>query len=311
MADFTGPMARRGKRRHLRRLLLAGMAFVSLSFLGDLGAAPVSRAANPDPEVVVRTPDTDLIPLDRLPEDELMAALVAARSAPAAATAGLEPTFAQLLRQPADHQGQLVALQGIVRRALRHPLPPNAHGIDHFLELWIFTEDSRVNPYVVIAGGVPAEMPLGAGLREQIELTGTFQFLVSYRASDTLRKAPLIVANQVSWRPSAGTLQTRTRPLRPLAWLAAALGSLVLWRSLVAWSRRQQAARASGGRHVAVDPRVLQSLQPLGGATVPERSPLGEWDDLGKNETSDDDRRRAREVFGANGGPGPGPSLET
>lgn len=106
-----------------------------------------------------------------------------AREVQARAAKGLY-SVAPLFNQPEENVGELVSLEGTVRRATRIDVGKATDGsesdvarnfdVDHYYELDVFTDDSQNNPVVFCVRDLPAGFPLGDGLREPVRIAGFF-----------------------------------------------------------------------------------------------------------------------------------------
>ena len=93
-------------------------------------------------------------------------------------------SVAPLFNDPQNQVGELVTLDGTVRRATRIDVGSTADmaarnaaarlGIDHYYELDLFTDDSQNNPIVFCVRELPAGFPLGDGLQEPVRIAGFF-----------------------------------------------------------------------------------------------------------------------------------------
>lgn len=195
---------------------------------------------NPDQTGPIRTPTEDLpflletlTDLDRdLPPALYYHFLDKARTAPVEqliADARQDVTFSHLYRDPREdpkkYRGQLVQVEGTVRRALAFDVPPNAYGLTKRYELWIFTEDSGKFPWVVELSELPPGFPLGSEIQEKVESAGFFLKLWAYRAQDGFRSAPLLLGHGLNWRR---TELVRARFERQFAWAMGLFLSIFL-----------------------------------------------------------------------------------
>lgn len=141
--------------------------------------------------------------------------------------------FANLLDAPQRHRGELVRMQGLLRRAVRWPLEAgnNEAGIAHYFECWIFTEDQRVNPSLLLCTELPPGLSPSATLSERVEVDAYFLKLFVYRADDGNRRvAPLLVGHRLR-RSAMPTLADASIPWQ--AWAVVcmmALAAALLWR---------------------------------------------------------------------------------
>jgi hypothetical protein len=175
-------------------------------------------------------------------------------------------TFAQFLSSPRNYRGELVQLQGAVKRLIRYEAGPNDYGIGQLYEAWLFTDDSYNNPYVVVCTHIPSGMPTGDAISERVRVAGFFFKNNAYSAADAPRIAPMILAQRLVWiRPAA----TPAGPgaLEVLAWLGglgAAAACLVFF-----WVRHRRRP-SSADRLAATAPAALDALDESAGAAQPE-----------------------------------------
>jgi hypothetical protein len=115
-------------------------------------------------------------------------------------------TFVQLFRQSDEYRGEVVTLHGVVRRVYRVTAPKNDHGIKSYFQVWLTPDDNLSNVEVVFCLRLPAGFPTGEGIAEHAEVTGFHFKRWLYRAQDSLRSAPVILAQTIEWqkRPVLG-----------------------------------------------------------------------------------------------------------
>jgi hypothetical protein len=148
--------------------------------------------------------------------------------------------YAQLWERPSAYRGVPVHLIGAARRVLYYPSKLSRSG--WLYEAWIFTPESRTNPYVCVFEEAPKGFPVGADVSERVVFNGYFLKLMRYQAGDVARAAPLLVG-RIGWmpRPPGKTSSDST-----LYWLIGGLAVMLLG-SLVRWSfqlRRSLASRS-------------------------------------------------------------------
>lgn len=110
-------------------------------------------------------------------------------------------SYAQLLGQPASLRGQLVRLQGTVRRARRVPLAAGL--IREFYELWLSLDDEPELPVVVYCRELPEGFPVVIEMAEPVRLAAVYFKRWPYQAQSELRTAPLLVARDVAWHSTS------------------------------------------------------------------------------------------------------------
>lgn len=113
-------------------------------------------------------------------------------------------TYAELFRQSGAYRGRLVTVRGELRRAHRIAAPPNPWGQEHYFQTWLRPADDPSSPLQVYCLALPEGFPLGMAISEEVEITGFYFKRSAYKARDTLRTAPTLVAKTVQWFPSTG-----------------------------------------------------------------------------------------------------------
>jgi hypothetical protein len=170
-------------------------------------------------------------------------------------SSSVEPLF----NRPGGQRGRLVVLAGTTRRVVRvrvdEPDIRERFGIDHYYEMYLFTDDSQGNPLVVCVRRLPKGMPTGDDpqFAEYVEVAGFFLKGWAYRPNpaaqestggraDPRRVAPLLIGREPVWRP----------PQKPAGrpWVAAIASGLFLlvllgiWFALWRYSRGDRKFRA-------------------------------------------------------------------
>jgi len=109
-------------------------------------------------------------------------------------------TYAQLLKQPEEYRGQLVAVSGSVVREEHQQAPENEQGIEAYHRLIVRPEGGGVWPFVVYAMELPERFPTGDRLRIPVEIEGVFFKNWSYAWEDGLGLAPVVLAHRIHWQ---------------------------------------------------------------------------------------------------------------
>lgn len=168
--------------------------------------------------------------------------------------------FVQLYQQPDEYRGRLVTVRGTVRGVYEYRPARNDYGIDHYYQVWIQPYDNPSLPLVAYVLDLPEGFPKANRMQEEAELTGFFFKRWAYRAQDSIRSAPLLLAKTVRWeRPAA----TQTAPIS-LAYILGIAACALLAAGVVVWMALRGGSSYSG----PLPPRRRGSLE-----TGPEIEP--------------------------------------
>jgi len=110
-------------------------------------------------------------------------------------------SFIELFGQPRSFRGRLVRFTGTVHRLQKVEAPPNDYDITGYWQAWIEPDGGPTSPIVVYFLRLPAGMPSGLRVREPVEVVGYFFKRWAYEATDTVRRAPLVMALEPAWKP--------------------------------------------------------------------------------------------------------------
>ncbi|MCA9042043.1 MAG: hypothetical protein KDA65_16945 [Planctomycetaceae bacterium] len=112
------------------------------------------------------------------------------------------PHFADLFKHPEDYRGQVITQTGFVRRIVSYQAGENEFGIQKLYEAWIYPDTGQSNPVVVVFTVPPRSgLEVGENLNYHVGLTGYFFKLYGYRAQDTTRLAPMVLAGALEPLP--------------------------------------------------------------------------------------------------------------
>lgn len=153
---------------------------------------------------------------------------------------GAFPIFVDIFRNPERWHGKLVTLRGHARQVIFYPAGENAYGLKNLYEAWIYTDDSQSNPAVVICSEIHPGMPTGNEITEEVIVTGYFFKMYGYRAQDTTRIAPMILAQSLEWIPAKKPENSWAAPV--IAVLVCIVFITGIWL-LIGSSRRDRAFR--------------------------------------------------------------------
>ena len=167
------------------------------------------------------------------------------------------PTFVDMFQNPDDYRGHLVTLHGVVRKLTKYDPGKNSQGIDEVYEAWIYTDDSQSNPAVVVFTQKPEGLTVGGDLSEEMRLTGYFFKMYGYEAQDVTRKAPLLLAGEVEWRPGVEPYKPQALPLE--MYLLITVGVLLL--GFVFWQANRREMTSQLHPPVEADFRNLPPIE--------------------------------------------------
>lgn len=159
-----------------------------------------------------------------------------------AASARRDLTYAHVFEEPGKYRGQVVQIEGRLRRLRRFDAPTFAaqQGVPVVYEAWVFDELSSRHPYCLVSTDLPTDLPLGERLDYPVSFAGYFFKRYRYQAGDGWRDAPLLIGRSL-------ILQRRPAAVEADGWMADALvpgflglllGSAMLAIGLGWWYRR-------------------------------------------------------------------------
>lgn len=111
--------------------------------------------------------------------------------------------FADLVLSPQHYRGKPVSFEGYIQKLDRMEAGDNPYGITELYQAYLFTEESKGNPIVVVCRHVPDNLPLPTkgNATNHIRVTGYFYKLWPYEAARGQWAAPLIMADRLEYRP--------------------------------------------------------------------------------------------------------------
>ncbi len=110
-------------------------------------------------------------------------------------------SFTELFGQPRTFRGRPIRFKGELRRLEKVAAPANDAGVGEYWQGWLEPADGPASPIVVHFLRVPEGMPTGLKIAEPVEVAGYFFKRYAYAASDTIRRAPLVIALEPFWTP--------------------------------------------------------------------------------------------------------------
>ena len=118
--------------------------------------------------------------------------------------------FLQLFKQPKNFRGKVVTVRGTARMGYHVRAPKNIYGIKGYYVFVLRPAGGPNSPLLVYALDTPAGFPTlkdkdldgeTTTLEEEVEFTGYFFKNCAYKARDTIRIAPLLLAKRPQWQP--------------------------------------------------------------------------------------------------------------
>jgi len=225
-------------------VLLAAKAMEVWDTLPAVPFAPALDRAEPvDPAILAEVEDRSRVHGPKENYSEFLAynyLLVLAHKTPEKALARgarRDLTFAHLFEEPKKYRGQIVHLEGRLKRLRKFDAEPIAakEGVPVLYEGWIFDESLYYNPFCVIVSEVPESVQVGEKIDYEVAFDGYFFKRYRYPAGDGVRDAPLLIGRTFSRQTEPRPALESPGPLLLYAFLAvlgvtAALGILLgLW----------------------------------------------------------------------------------
>lgn len=148
-----------------------------------------------------------------------------------------------LFNRPQETRGKPVLLHGTAKRIVPTPVTDSEvhslFGIDHYYQVFLYTEQSRGNPMVVCVRSLPEGMPVGdaADFAEQITVAAVPYKLWIYETLSGQHYAPILVGRSPVWHPQPAA--KRIPPESVTAFSFAVFFTLALiWFAYRFWVRR-------------------------------------------------------------------------
>ena len=148
-----------------------------------------------------------------------------------------------LFNRPGETRGKPVLLHGVVKRVVSTPVTDSAvqslFGIDHYYQMFLYTQHSRGNPIVVCVRSLPEGMPIGDAdhFSESITVAAVPYKLWIYETPEGAHYAPLLIGRQPAWHPKPAW--QRQAPAAFASFSFAAFFALALiWFACRLWARK-------------------------------------------------------------------------
>jgi hypothetical protein len=208
--------------------------------------------------------------------------------APAFANARHDVNYAQLIDDPGDYRGEVVHLEGRLKRLRRfNPPAAVAERISDLYEGWIFVKEHGASPACVIFSELPTGLSVGEKMEVPAAFDGYYFKRYGYKAADSgpnqSRRAPLLIGRTIilTGPPVAASEDTGnwTTPML-IVFFALTLTTVGLAAALTWWFRRADQrvrTRVSGAMAVPfqVSPESDEAPLTSPSASEPGPSPNG------------------------------------
>ena len=158
--------------------------------------------------------------------------------------------FTHFWERPERYRGVPVHVEGTALRILSYEVNPALAPKGRIYEAWVYTDENRAFPYVLVFEAPPANLVIGPDLHVRINFDGYFLKLLGYRAGDTFRAAPMLVGRitikAALAPPPAPMVELREMSKRnAFAILFALLFGYILIRAVVQVRRATRPSRRS------------------------------------------------------------------
>lgn len=146
------------------------------------------------------------------------------------------PNFGAVMLESDHYRGAVFRLKGLARRVLELP---RKEGEPPLYELWVFTHDSGLNPWRVVATSIPEDLPRGVhGDGIPVKTIGIFFKRQGYETQHhKVHVAPLVLAKSVAYKAPASAKEA-SKDAVPWVLIIIVVGgggfAILLW-----WQRRE------------------------------------------------------------------------
>lgn len=115
------------------------------------------------------------------------------------------PLVVDAFNRPQICQGKVVSFHGHARRLKKMPAGENDYGIGDLYELYLFDDEGRGAPVVVVFSELPPGFPTNVPENDVIDGVSARGYLFkmyAYEGQERLQAVPLILARTVEWHPA-------------------------------------------------------------------------------------------------------------
>ena len=165
-----------------------------------------------------------------------------------------------LFNHPGETRGKPVLLHGTVKRIVSIPVTDSAvqmrFGIDHYYEVWLFTNQSQGNPIVVCVRSLPEALSVAArrsdggalpvgdahDFSEVVTVAAVPYKLWIYETATGPHYAPLLIARSLTWHPKPSEQRRIPKAFTTFS-LTASFALALLWLACRFWVRQNRRLR--------------------------------------------------------------------
>lgn len=115
-----------------------------------------------------------------------------------------EVGFTEIFGQPKSFRGRSVRMRGTLHRLEQLRAPENNYAIDRYWQGWLEPAGGPPSPVIVHFLELPEGMATGMEIHEPVVIDGCFFKNMAYRAADSVRVAPLLLARSPTRRAATG-----------------------------------------------------------------------------------------------------------
>ena len=148
-----------------------------------------------------------------------------------------------LFNHPAETRGKPVLLSGTAKRIVPTPVTDSEmlslFGIDHYYQIYLFTEQSQGNPIVVCVHSLPEGMPMGDAddFAEQITVAAVPYKLWIYETQEGQHYAPVLIGRSPVWHPKLAEQRQAPEWVQTMS-VTLFFTLALIWFACRFWARR-------------------------------------------------------------------------
>ncbi|MFP6765563.1 MAG: DUF1080 domain-containing protein, partial [Planctomycetaceae bacterium] len=113
------------------------------------------------------------------------------------------PSFVDLYHHPEVYHGKLLTVHGHIRKLVKVPLDKNPYGLKQIYEAWLYDLNAQGHPTVILTTSIDPRLTTGTEVEiDHCFATGYFFKNLGYKAQDSSRYAPLLMAGKLEYLPA-------------------------------------------------------------------------------------------------------------